>query len=176
MKYSRKVDEIWLGTTCRNDYLERETEEILEREKNTTATQKWENKNKRKLKIFLLFHYLKDLKTQQQDYSINLILFSTRFFIESFIFCCPPFILLAEVFKNSNQELKIWYYLVDSILSLSKMMDRNREARRAAAMVNGLPKRRHRTATGASLRESTGLDLKPFLFWTLFCRIYRINF
>ncbi|CAO2821843.1 unnamed protein product, partial [Amaranthus hypochondriacus] len=37
-------------------------------------------------------------------------------------------------------------------------MDRNREARRAAAMVNGLPKRRHRTATGASLRESTDDD------------------
>ncbi|XP_057546215.1 protein TIME FOR COFFEE-like isoform X2 [Amaranthus tricolor] len=38
------------------------------------------------------------------------------------------------------------------------MMDRNREARRAAAMVNGLPKRRHRTVTGGSLRESTDDD------------------
>uniref|UniRef100_A0A803N0Z6 Time for coffee n=1 Tax=Chenopodium quinoa TaxID=63459 RepID=A0A803N0Z6_CHEQI len=35
------------------------------------------------------------------------------------------------------------------------MMDRNREARRAAAMTNGLPRRRHRTTTGGgSLRES----------------------
>ncbi|XP_057546212.1 protein TIME FOR COFFEE isoform X3 [Amaranthus tricolor] len=40
------------------------------------------------------------------------------------------------------------------------MMDRNREARRTAAIVNGLPRRRHRTTTGGSLRESPD-DVSP---------------
>lgn len=49
------------------------------------------------------------------------------------------------------------------------MMDRNREARRAAAMTNGLPRRRHRTTTGGggSLRESPGADLRTVLIIAL---------